>query len=311
MGILATYPVNNGGMGKRGGDSELGDFLRARRAAITPENVGLAAAGRRRVPGLRREEVAQLASVSRDYYTRLEQGRVPGASASTLEAIAHALQLSPDQTTYLFTLANKEAVTKTAGVPLVHPHTQRMLDNLVDTPALVMDRTMAILAWNSLAAAFYTDFAALSRSERNLLRLTFLDPDVRKLYVDWESDARAGVAFLRMDAAQSPTDPALQALVGELSVRDENFRQWWASHDVAHKTFGTKRYRHPVAGDLTVDWQILSCADNADQFLLIMTAEPGTPSHQGLRFLASWAMTQHDAAVGHDSLDRGQGLQPR
>lgn len=225
--------------------------------------------------------------MSRDYYTRLEQGRVPGASASTLEAIAHALQLSPDQTTYLFTLANKEAVTKTAGVPLVHPHTQRMLDNLVDTPALVMDRTMAILAWNSLAAAFYTDFAALSRSERNLLRLTFLDPDVRKLYVDWESDARAGVAFLRMDAAQSPTDPALQALVGELSVRDENFRQWWASHDVAHKTFGTKRYRHPVAGDLTVDWQILSCADNADQFLLIMTAEPGTPSHQGLRFLAS------------------------
>jgi transcriptional regulator with XRE-family HTH domain len=298
-------------MGARREGNELGDFLRARRNDINPESVGLATAGRRRVSGLRREEVAQLASVSTDYYTRLEQGRVSGASAPTLEAIARALVLSPDQTSYLFTLAHKSSTTKVAGTPLVHPHTQRLLDNLVDTPALVMDRTMAIVAWNQLAAAFYTDFSALSLTERNLLRLTFLDPEVRRLYVDWESEARAGVAFLRMDAAQSPTDPALQALVGELSVRDENFRRWWASHQVAHKTFGTKHFHHPVAGDLILDWQILSCAEDADQFLLIMTAEAGSPSHQALRFLASWATAQPQTNLDRDPVDRSEGRRHR
>jgi hypothetical protein len=140
-----------------------------------------------------------------------------------------------------------------------------------------MDRTMSILAWNTLAAALYTDFAALPPAERNLLRLTFLDPHVRGLYTDWETSAREGVCFLRMDAAQAPDNPALQALVGELSVCDEDFWRWWASHEVAHKTFDTKGFRHPAAGDLTLDWQILTCRHDPDQFILIMTAEPGTP----------------------------------
>jgi transcriptional regulator with XRE-family HTH domain len=285
-------------MSKRGEHTELGDFLRARRAEVTPEEVGLPTSGHpRRVTGLRREEVAQLASISVDYYTRIEQGRLAGASASALAAIARALRLSLDETRYLHQLAHKsEAPRRRKRVQQqVHPQTQRLLDNLTDTPALVLGRHMSVLAWNCLAAALYTDFGTLPLRDRNLLRLTFLDPHIRDLYTDWESAARNCVAFARTDVAHSPADPELQALVGELSVLDEDFRQWWALHDVAYKTFGTKQFHHAVAGDLTLDWQILTCPHDPDQSIMVMTAPSGSPSQQALRFLISWATESGDA----------------
>lgn len=170
----------------------------------------------------------------------------------------------------------------------VRPQLQRLLDQLTDSPALVLGRHMDILAWNSLAASLITDFSALPPGERNYLRLAFVDPHVRGLFADWETTARTCVAYLRMDALQYPDDPRLATLVGELSVRDPDFRQWWAAHDVAHKTCGTKKLNHPVAGELTLDWEILGCATDPDQQLMVMTAVPGSAAQESLRFLASW-----------------------
>ena len=289
----------------RAKNNQLGEFLQARRAELTPEMVGLPTIGsHRRVAGLRREEVAQLAALSTDYYTRLEQGRLAGASISALHSLAQALRLSPDQTSYLYQLAHKiTATTRKRPSRQINPQTRRLLDNLTDSPALVLDRVMNVLAWNSLAVALYIDFAALAPAQRNLLRLTFLDDYVRSLHADWETSARDSVSFLRMDAAQSPDAPALHALVGELSVCDHDFRRWWASHDVAHRSFGTKRFSHPVAGNLTLDWQVLGCLHDPDQFVYVMTAEPGSASEQGLRFLASW-VTEHPQHAA-------ENLQPR
>ncbi|MEU2433856.1 helix-turn-helix transcriptional regulator [Streptomyces sp. NPDC007861] len=287
----------------RARNNELGDFLRTRRAEVTPGQVGLPATGRfRRVKGLRREEVAQLASLSTEYYTRLEQGRLAGASTSALDAIARALRLDPDQSSYLYQLADKAGVRPRPhrpSTPRVRPQTQLLLGNLTDTPAMLLGRYMSVLAWNPLAASLYTDFAAVPPAERNLLRLTFLDPRIRALYTDWEAGARACVSFVRMDAATNPTAPDLQALVGELSVRDHDFRRWWAAHDVAHKTFGTKRFHHPVVGDLTLDWQFLTLPHDPDLTLMVLTASPGTPSHQALRRLsASGGIGAADGTAG-------------
>ncbi|MFI5854754.1 helix-turn-helix transcriptional regulator [Streptomyces parvulus] len=281
----------------RGRNNELGDFLRARRADVGPEQVGLPAGRPRRVPGLRREEVAQLAAISSEYYTRLEQGRLPSASPAALDSISHALRLDADQTSYLHHLADRHAARSRVdshGDTRVSPQTQLLLDSLANTPALVLGRHMSVLAWNDLAAALYTDFAALPRAERNLLRLTFLDPGIRALHSDWEASARACVSFVRMDAALAPADRELHALVEELSVADEDFRRWWTNHDVAHKTSGTKRYHHPVAGDLTLDWQILTFPHDPGSSLMVLTAPPGTPSSRGLRSLAVCATGQTD-----------------
>ncbi|MFB7311891.1 helix-turn-helix domain-containing protein [Streptomyces sp. NPDC056192] len=269
--------------------NELGDFLKARRAELSPHVVGLPDTGAlRRVPGLRREEVAQLAAISTDYYTRLEQGRLQ-ASAPVLATLARALRLDDDQRAYLHGLAGKNtARPRRRAAQRVRPQLQRLLDQLTETPAMILGRHMDILAWNSLAAALIKDFATIPESQRNYVRLAFIDPTVRKMFADWENTARACVAFLRMEAAQYPEDPRLSALVGELSVQDADFRRWWAAHDVASKTSGTKTLRHPIAGELTLDWEMLACTTDPDQQLMVMTAEPGTPSHNALHFLASW-----------------------
>ncbi|MFJ8228563.1 helix-turn-helix domain-containing protein [Streptomyces sp. NPDC094448] len=275
----------------RGRSNDLGAFLRARRAQVTPEQVGLPSVGHpRRVKGLRREEVALLAAISTEYYTRLEQGRLAGASVAVLAALAAALRLDDAQTGYLHRLAGRTAAPARdrpaeRAVPRVPARTRLLLDNLRDTPAMVLGPTMSVLAWNTLAAALYGDFSALAPAERNLMRLAFLDPLVRDLYTDWEDSARACVAYVRMDAAADTDAPGLRALVGELADRDADFRRWWAAHDVAHKTFGTKRYHHPVAGDLTLDWQILALPDPG-QCLMVLTAPTGTASHRVLRGLA-------------------------
>ncbi|BBH70055.1 transcriptional regulator [Actinoplanes sp. OR16] len=272
--------------------SPLGDFLKARRAELTPQAVGLPELdGRRRVRGLRREEVAALAVISVDYYTRLEQGRV-AASASVLATLARALRLGDDQEAYLYELAGKSDARprrRAARQPL-RPAMRRLLDQLTESPAIVLGDRMDVLAWNRAATALFTDFAAVPAKDRNYVRLLFTDPAVRALHADWRHDAREAVAALRRRAAADPADPELARLVGDLAVRDADFRTWWAEHRVNNASYGTKRYHHPIAGDLTLDCDVWSSPDGSGQQLMIVTAEPGTPSHDALRILASWTV---------------------
>ncbi|MCF2129150.1 helix-turn-helix transcriptional regulator [Strepomyces sp. STD 3.1] len=274
--------------------NELGSFLKARRAELTPRAVGLPdSAGPRRVAGLRREEVARLAAISTDYYTRLEQGRLP-ASAPVLETLAEALHLDEDQRRYLFGLAGKETATpRRRAVQKVQPQLRRVLDDLTSTPAIVMGRRMDVIAWNPLAATLITDFGKVPEKHRNYVRILFTDPMMRSLYADWRSVARTAVAQLRMEAAKYPDDPRLAALVGELSVQDADFRTWWATHHVATLSVGTKVLQHPVAGELSLDWDTLTASTDPDQQLVVWTAEVGSPTHDGLRILASWAAGHH------------------
>jgi transcriptional regulator with XRE-family HTH domain len=276
--------------------AELGDFLRARRAELTPRGVGLPdTGGQRRVVGLRREEVAEVAAISVDYYTRLEQGRVQ-ASAAVLSTLALALGLNDDQRDYMYELAGKPAVrTPRRTDQQVRPAMRRLLEQLTETPAIVLGRHIDILAWNSMASALYVDFDALSPSRRNYLRLLFTDTDFRSLHTAWESAARTAVATLRMEAAHHPDDPDLANLVGDLSVEDHDFRSWWASHHVATTSFGTKHYQHPIVGELTLDCDTWDSPDGGDQRLMVLTAEPGTTSHKSLRILSS--LTEHPAAA--------------
>lgn len=286
--------------------SDLRDFLRSRRARISPGDIGAAAhAGRRRVPGLRREEVAQLAGVSVDYYVRLEQGRNLHVSAEVLNAVARALRLDATERAHLFDLARprQSAVRGPDGgagpagaeggsgpaVPQrVRAGLHRVLDALDGTPAMIMGHRLDVLAANRLAKALYTDFDALPHRERNLARFIFLDPAARDLLAEWETSARGAVAALRLYAGRHPYDPALDPLVGELSALDEDFRRWWAGHDVLEYTHGTKRYRHPRVGELALEYESLTLPDDPDQALYLYTAEPGSPSEEALRALAAW-----------------------
>ncbi|WP_030619281.1 helix-turn-helix domain-containing protein [Streptomyces fulvoviolaceus] len=274
--------------------NELGEFLKARRAELSPRAVGLPdSSGPRRVAGLRREEVAQLAAISTDYYTRLEQGRMP-ASAPVLQALAEALHLDDDHRRYLFGLAGKEtARPRRRASQKVQPQLRRVLDDLTSTPAIVMGHRMDVIAWNPLAAALITDFGTIPEKHRNYVRILFTDPAMRTLYADWKSVARTCVAQFRMEAAKYPDDPRLASLVGELSVQDGDFRTWWAAHHVATLSVGTKVLAHPVAGELSLDWDTLTASTDPDQQLVVWTAEVGTPTHDRLRILASWAAAQH------------------
>lgn len=268
----------------------LGKFLKARRAQLDPEDCGLPEADApRRVAGLRREEVAQLAAISVDYYIRLEQGRVR-ASAPVLATLVRALRLDGDQQSYLYELAGRtdDRPRRRPPVQQVRPAMRRLLDQLDGTPALVLGRRLDILAWNQAAAALYTDFAGIPADRRNYLRLMFTDPEIRKMHREWSHDARDAVAALRMAAAADPDDPELDGLVAELSARDADFRTWWAEHRVNSATYGTKQYRHPLVGDLTLDCDTWNGADGSGQRLMVLTAETGTPSHDALRILTSW-----------------------
>ena len=241
------------------------------------------------MPGLRREEVAQLAGVSVDYYVRLERGRTGNASEAVLDAVARALRLDDIERDHLFTLARP---TRRHSRPLppqrVRPGLYRLLDTLTDTPALVLGRRLDVLASNRLARAFYTDFDALPHRERNMARFMFLDEGARSLYCDWEEGARSTVAALHLYAGRFPHDQRLAELIGELSLQDADFRRWWAEHDVYRRTNGTKHYHHPVVGDLTLDYEALAPNGDPDQILGVHTAEPGSPSAHALRLLADW-----------------------
>ncbi|MEU9371695.1 helix-turn-helix transcriptional regulator [Streptomyces avermitilis] len=276
--------------------AELGEFLRACRARISAEQVGLPTSGHRRVPGLRREELASLAGVSVDYIVRLEQGRVKSASPAILTALARALELRPDEEEYLLRCAAEAGVSGAAKPAAsrkqqVSQATQVLLDSMVNVPALVLGRRMDVLAWNSLSAALFADYSRLPAKRRNHIWLTFLDPEVRGLYANWERVAQECVAYLRMDAGRYPNDPELARLVGELSVKDPDFRAWWSDHRVRSQRPGRKEFVHAIAGELSLDFQVLDLRGSTDQSLLVYTAEPQSPSEQALIFLAGWAAT--------------------
>ncbi|WP_306361794.1 helix-turn-helix transcriptional regulator [Nocardia sp. CC227C] len=270
---------------------ELGGFLKARRAELSPEDVGLSvhSAAARRVAGLRREEVADLAAISHDYYTRIEQGRL-APSEPVLDALVRVLRLDDAQRDYAENLVRRsDRRPVKRGQKSVRPQLQRLLDQLTETPALVFGRYLDILAWNDLAAALITDFGQMTPRQRNYVRMVFTDPAMRTLYDDWESVARTCVAILRMDAAANPTDPQLTALVGELSIADEQFRQWWATRNVARQEFGSKTLNHPDVGEMTLNWDTFSSSGDSEQQLVLWSAEPGTTSHEKLRILTSWS----------------------
>src|SRR5947208_4337142 len=225
-------------------DGDLGDFLRSRRARIQPEEVGLASHGRRRVPGLRREEVAQLAGVSVDYYIRLEQGRGTsrtksgGVSDAVLDAIARVLRLNETEQAYLHTVARPpKKGGRRRSTPRVRPGIQLLLDSMDRTPAFVLGSRMDVLAWNALADAL-SGFSRMAPARRNIVRQVFLDPDGRDLYPDWAAIAAQTVAHLRLSAGSRPDDRELCELVGELSLKSEDFRRLWADHQVKACMYG-------------------------------------------------------------------------
>jgi transcriptional regulator with XRE-family HTH domain len=271
--------------------AELSEFLRTRRARLKPQDVGLPDFGRhRRVPGLRREELAQLAGVSVAYYTRLEQGNGRNVSAEVLDAIARALRLTDAEHAHLTHLAKPKQHKKkpAARTQQVRVSLRQLLDTMDTVPAYVVGRRSDILAWNRMAAAVFGDWAELPAGERNWARLVFLRPEYHELFVDWEQKAIDIVCHLRMDAGCYPDDPRLSALVGELSVKSEEFRRLWATHDVKEKSHGVKELHHPLVGDLSLRFESFRLADDSEQNLVTYHADPDTPSAEALRLLASW-----------------------
>ena len=288
-----------------GNSSELGAFLRTRRAALTPDEVGVVSYGSRRVPGLRREELAQLAGVSHAYYTRLEQGQSTRASDSVLDALAAALRLTPDEHAYLHQLARPlPARASTPARPeRVRPQVRQLVEAITDVPVVALDRCNDVLAWNRLGHALlasHVDHQAPSRTtgRPNTLRMLFLDPHTRELHTEWALEARRAVASLRLVAAQRPDDLALTALIGDLAVRSTEFATLWARHPVQNCTEGTKRYQHPTVGPLELAFTMTTTAGNGHR-LLMMSAAPGSPSHDALALLR--------ATVGSRAAENDQG----
>ena len=275
--------------------SEIREFLTSRRAKITPDQAGLTAYGPRRVPGLRREEVAVLAGVSVPYYTRLERGDMSGVSESVLEALARALQLDDAERAHLFDLARAAGPTanrrRRSAPKQIRPSVQRLLDAITRAPALVQNGRLDVLAANQLGRALYSELFRDPARPANHARFTFLNPGAHDLYPDWERAANDGVALLRAEAGRDPYDRDLTDLIGELSTRSEEFRAHWAAHNVRLHQTGAKRFHHPVVGDLTLTFEMMELAADPGLNLLTYTAEPGSKSDEALNLLGSWAAT--------------------
>jgi transcriptional regulator with XRE-family HTH domain len=271
--------------------TEIADFLRSRRARITPDAAGLAEDRRvRRVPGLRRDEVARLAGVSTEYYTRLEQGRAGNPSPEVVEALVRALQLDPAEREHLTDLLTRPTPARRApaGPQRVRPGLHLMLQTLDHVPAFILGLRTDVLAANRLARAVLTDFEALPVPQRNLARYYLLDPDARERVGDWARIAAETVAILRLEAGRHPHDRRLADLVGELTLRSPEFTTWWNDHRVLRRTHGTKRYHHPVAGDLHFAYESFQPPGDPDQTLCVYNAEPGSATADALRLLSSW-----------------------
>ncbi|ALE05616.1 XRE family transcriptional regulator [Arthrobacter sp. ERGS1:01] len=279
--------------------SEVRAFLMSRRAKVTPEMAGLPPGSNRRVAGLRRIEVAVLAGVSVEYYAKLERGAIAGASSSVLDAIARALQLTDTERTHLYDLARaadgapfsgrqRRRASKNA---VNRPSLQWALDTITNGIAFVRDHQQNLLATNELGRAFYSPVIGDSGRTPNLARFQFLDPASRDFYPDWELFAGMCVAIMRAEAGRDPNDKGLQDLVGELSTRSDTFRKLWGAHDVRRHGTGTKRFNHPVVGELTLAYEELAITADPGLVFMIYTAEPGSPSAERLQLLASWAAT--------------------
>jgi transcriptional regulator with XRE-family HTH domain len=275
--------------------SEIREFLTSRRAKITPEQAGLTAYGPRRVPGLRREEVAVLAGVSVPYYTRLERGDLSGVSEGVLEALARALQLDDAERAHLFDLARAAgpmAKRRRRSAPKqIRPGVQRLLDALTGAPALVQNGRLDVLGANQLARALYSELFRDPTRPANHARFNFLNPRAHDLYPDWERGADDAVALLRAEAGRDPYDRELTDLIGELSTRSEEFRARWADHNVRLHQTGAKRFHHPVVGELTLTFEMMELAADPGLNLLTFTAEPDSTSDEALNLLGTWAAT--------------------
>jgi transcriptional regulator with XRE-family HTH domain len=290
---------------------ELREFLRTRRARVQPEDVGIETDGRRRVPGLRREEVSMLAGVSLDYYARLEQGRDLQPSDGVLDAIARALRLGQVERLHLHNLVRSTvAAPGSADLELspLEPGTVLMLERL-EMPGLIVDFRGEIEAMNRMGRAMMVGLEPSPSPRSNHARWLFLEPSTRELLVEWEMVARSTVAILRESAGRHPRDTALHALIGELSVSSPEFRAWWAEHDVDGRCRGLKRFRHPVVGEFVVHIETLGLHDG-ERWLYAYAAEPGSRSEEALRLLGTWAATQDaERAAGPDP-DRDAGRAP-
>ncbi len=273
--------------------AEIREFLASRRAKVTPEQVGLpAGGGKRRVPGLRREEVAVLAGVSTDWYTRLEKGHISGVSADVLDAVARALQLDEAERTHLFNLARAarpERTPRRRGRSRVRPSVQRILDSMVTTPAFVRNGRLDLLAINALGRALFSPAFEDPIRPANLARFNFLDPAAADFYPDWNNSANTTVALLRTEAGRDPHNKDLADLIGELATRSDAFRVRWAAHDVRLHRSGVKHFHHPVVGTVEVSFEAMDLPADPGLTITAYTAEPGSPSEDALKLLASWA----------------------
>ncbi|MBJ7329888.1 MAG: helix-turn-helix domain-containing protein [Solirubrobacteraceae bacterium] len=279
--------------------NDIAEFLTSRRAKITPEHVGLPSYGARRVPGLRREEVASLAGVSAEYYRRLERGQVNGVSEIVLEALAGALQLDDAERAHLFDLARAaRPVASKPKKPIpqrIRPVVQQIVDAIA-APALVRNARLDQLAANDLGRALYAPMFESREQPTNSARFTFLDPVAVDYYPEWDKVAAELVAHLRSLAGSNPYDRGLTDLVGELSTRSEHFRKLWAAHNVRFHASGVKHMHHPVVGELELSYESMDLEADKGLSLAVFTAEPGSASADALNILASWAATPAGAA---------------
>ncbi|MEV0894107.1 helix-turn-helix transcriptional regulator [Promicromonospora sp. NPDC050262] len=280
--------------------AEVREFLMTRRARLTPQEAGLPAGTHRRVAGLRRGEVAGLAGVSVEYYAKLERGALGGASAAVLDSLSRALRLDDAEHAHLLDLARAADGIPSSGrgrrrasrPGAPRPSLQWTLDSITDSVAVVRDQRQDLVAVNALGRAFYSPLIGDGGRTPNFARFQFLDPASREFYPDWDLFAGMCVAIIRAEAGRDPHDKGIQDLVGELSTRSETFRTLWAEHDVRTHGAGTKRFRHPVVGDLTLVYEELALTAEPGQVMLVYSAEPGSPSAEGLRLLASWSAAE-------------------
>jgi transcriptional regulator with XRE-family HTH domain len=273
--------------------TDLADFLQTRRGRLTPEDVGLVNYGeRRRVPGLRREELAQLAGVSVSYYTRLEQGQSRNVSDEVLDAIARSLRLSDGERQHLRNLARPARTSRRSTRPeQVAPQLRTLVESLAETPALVLGRSTDVLAWNRLGHALLASHLDPTAPQRpadrpNMTRMVFLDPATRELYADWRLKSRSAVEHLRSVAGRFPDDPRLTALIGELSVHSKEFATLWAAHRVCPCPPIPREFRHPLVGSLSLWQQTLRPMEDEEQLVIMLGAQPGSPSEAALHMLS-------------------------
>jgi transcriptional regulator with XRE-family HTH domain len=276
--------------------SEIRDFLTSRRARITPQDVGLKVFGPRRVPGLRREEVATLAGLSVDYYNRLERGNLGGASDSVLDALADALRLDEAERAHLLDLARASQPTsrtrRRSATHTVRPSVQWMLDAMTASPAFAENGRLDALGANQLGRALYPAVFSQPRQPGNWARYVFFNDEARNFYADWDRAAKDVVAILRTEAGRNPHDRELSDLVGELATRSEEFRGLWAAHNVRLHTKGVKRFNHPIVGELELSFNRLDVSADPGLMIVAYTAEPGSRSAEALGLLASWSETE-------------------